>query len=396
MSELEKVKKLHEEGKIGYVTIDTSILEKYIHEPTSGMCRLLSKFKLHGITLTLSSIVRNELIKHKVDEYEEKREKAKSGLNAVKKFINIQPYPYDDLIDKIESQDTLKQASALLEDFEDITECETLGLESVQTDEIYDKYFQQKPPFGKKQDKKHEFPDAAALISFRNLADKEGKYIVVVAKDNDWKGFCEENECLIYIDDLDGLLTLFDDQDALKHMESYIDNRLDNLSDKAFLERSIRQYVSERVEEMKPISDSCLSYRYEILDNSIVLDDFNIIQQIQSLSLESGLYTFEIELEIFVNATALFYFFVRDNEMREDTITKDSHIHTTTSGAAVISIDVSDFVHYENNKPCINTNSLAGANFTGIEIVDISVYISGFSPSYDEVERTWLPDSDTY
>ena len=54
---------------------------------------------------------------------------------------------------------------------------------------------------GKKDDKKHEFPDAIALHSIESFAKKTLKKIIVISNDTGWKNYCTTSENLYAIDD---------------------------------------------------------------------------------------------------------------------------------------------------------------------------------------------------
>ncbi len=61
-------------------------------------------------------------------------------------------------------------------------------------------YFNCSPPFGKKEDKKYEFPDAIALQSLEMFAEDKKYNIVVISNDADWKNYCEKSVRLYGID----------------------------------------------------------------------------------------------------------------------------------------------------------------------------------------------------
>jgi hypothetical protein len=70
-------------------------------------------------------------------------------------------------------------------------------------------YFQGLPPFGGGKDKKHEFPDAAALLTLDYLAAEKGISIIVVSKDEGWKAYAERSAFVFCLSSLDELTALF-------------------------------------------------------------------------------------------------------------------------------------------------------------------------------------------
>lgn len=62
-------------------------------------------------------------------------------------------------------------------------------------------YFSKAPPFSNKG-KKSEFPDAISLLSIEAWAKEEGKKVLAVSNDGDWKAFAEKSTWIDCIDNL--------------------------------------------------------------------------------------------------------------------------------------------------------------------------------------------------
>lgn len=77
----------------------------------------------------------------------------------------------------------------------------------VQADELIRRYFEKQAPFGEGK-KKSEFPDAVSLLALKEWCATKGEKIYVVSSDGDVKGFCEQEENLIYLANLDEFLEL--------------------------------------------------------------------------------------------------------------------------------------------------------------------------------------------
>ena len=82
--------------------------------------------------------------------------------------------------------------------------------------ELFNSYFQGRPPFGVGRDKKHEFPDAGALLMLDMLARERDLYVIVVSKDEGWKAYAEQSARLFCVSSLQELTALFvaDTQEA--------------------------------------------------------------------------------------------------------------------------------------------------------------------------------------
>lgn len=88
-----------------------------------------------------------------------------------------------------------------LTDFIKLTGAEVIGIERTSLKDVMDRYFRGAPPFAGKG-KKHEFPDAVALLSLEAWAIENGKRILAVSDDKDWSAFAEQSDHIDVIDDL--------------------------------------------------------------------------------------------------------------------------------------------------------------------------------------------------
>jgi hypothetical protein len=81
-------------------------------------------------------------------------------------------------------------------------------------EEVLTRYFDTKPPFAKKESKRHEFPDAFALLTLENWAAANSTLVLVVSHDNDWNTYIEASDRLVGITDLVLALGAFQDEAA--------------------------------------------------------------------------------------------------------------------------------------------------------------------------------------
>jgi hypothetical protein len=77
--------------------------------------------------------------------------------------------------------------------------------------DVLSRYFSEAPPFGESDKRKHEFPDAFALLSLEALARDEGKLMLCVAPDKGWQDFASQSEHLVCVKDLEDALSYFND-----------------------------------------------------------------------------------------------------------------------------------------------------------------------------------------
>lgn len=392
MSDSENIRELYRNGRIGFITIDTSILIKYIHEPNTGMCKQLKIFYNHGIPLIISSIIKNELIRHKYDEYRDKKTKAETQLKALEKSIEIGVEIFKELEEKINLISPYKQACELLDDFTDTTECEFIEANDVQIGSVFEKYFKQEPPFGENEKKKNEFPDAFALMSLENLAESQSKQAIVLSSDKDWATYCNKSVHLICLTDLSGLIALFDKQDAVENLKNYINKRLSVSSDYNYFKKILYDEVNSDIEKLTPFSDSQSSFRYELTDEYLELASANFPPEIMVLSLDKKEFSFEVNLELDIIAHASFSFYVKDGIEYANIGSNHSIKKIKTYGTAVITIDFDEYINYEEGKACVVLSDLLATSLEDLYITNTSIYLDGFDVDHGEVEPSFIND----
>lgn len=79
---------------------------------------------------------------------------------------------------------------------------------------LFDRYFAAQAPFAESSKKKHEFPDAVALLALEHWADEHDAAVLVVSTDSDWQRFCAAHPRLFWTSNLGGALAAFQDESA--------------------------------------------------------------------------------------------------------------------------------------------------------------------------------------
>ena len=85
--------------------------------------------------------------------------------------------------------------------------------------EVFDDYFDLKPPFGIGKNRA-EFPDACALNALRKWCDAENDEVAVVTRDNGIAAACKTNDCFHHFIDLAGYLNSIAPDDETKSDDS--------------------------------------------------------------------------------------------------------------------------------------------------------------------------------
>jgi hypothetical protein len=109
--------------------------------------------------------------------------------------------------------------------------------------QLFEFYFDQRPPFGGGRDKKHEFPDAATLLMLESHARSNGVKVIAVSADEGWKAFAKHSEevfCLGSLRELTGLFVA-----TSPGMQQFAARVADTLSSASFKEEVRRLLVKQ-------------------------------------------------------------------------------------------------------------------------------------------------------
>ncbi|SUD38623.1 Uncharacterised protein [Ectopseudomonas mendocina] len=194
-------------GAITAVTFDTQVFDRNGRTFRKGLLAQLGQIKNSRIQLIVTELVRDEAEKHMLEMHSAKQKRVDDAFALVAQHLN------DDLVDEIreelQARATPEQiAFHEINDFFLATNAELAFYDEISISNIFELYFNNKPPFHKGNDKKYEFPDAVALLSLEAYAENSG--ILVVSSDKDWIEFCNssENKRLHCIPDLTTALSL--------------------------------------------------------------------------------------------------------------------------------------------------------------------------------------------
>lgn len=188
------------------VTIDTNVFDatKYNLGDNSNLRLLVKYVQEKKINLVLSDIVIREVKKHIKDQIEnicaiEKKLRKEVLKKSSEHFIN-----YIGLSRVLENTDDrqlfIDKGIELFDKFLSDTNAEILNTDLIKVEKIIDDYFELRPPFENKAEKKNEFPDAFIVSQIRNKFDSYD-YVAVISNDNGFKkAFEEANNYHFYCD----------------------------------------------------------------------------------------------------------------------------------------------------------------------------------------------------
>ncbi|MBW9352876.1 DUF4935 domain-containing protein [Citrobacter sp. EC_71] len=198
------------------ITLDTSIFDGNALKLEKGLLGKLKQFNGSPTKFVLTDIVVNELTKHLSEKIISSKTLLQKALEEANEHLffegSLLTEAKQQLIDSPEINELatsrvnafLEQTGAIILD----------SAEYVGVAELRDNYFNNKPPFAVTGKKKNEFPDAIALLALEHWAKKNSEVIYAVAKDGDWKGYCEGSERIDYNENLGDALNYFNNKDA--------------------------------------------------------------------------------------------------------------------------------------------------------------------------------------
>jgi hypothetical protein len=255
-------------GEITAITFDTQAFDRNSRTFRGGLIGQLSQLKNSNIKLIVTELVRDEAERHMLEMHQSRYKRVDDALALVSHHLS------DDLVDYVREEldarpDPQHVVFNEINDFFLKTDAEIIYYEEVSTRKLFELYFTGKPPFHKSNEKKHEFPDAVALLSLEAYAENNG--ILVVSEDKDWVTFCSQSESkrLHCVPDLTTALALINSVEVdVKEIVSQRFLRFQQFNENGELQSAVRYNV------LKGLKDALLfsartSYFYNSRCSSI-------------------------------------------------------------------------------------------------------------------------------
>ena len=272
----EQIKQQIANGDISAISIDTSIFDGHYRKLESGLLKRLQQFKDSNIKVVLSDVIVKELSAHLIKDAEESQSTFKKALKAVSVSWAIQDEKVNETISSIFEENTaITIAQNRLDKFIDDIGAVIVDAENyVSIAEVLERYFTHKPPFANKESKKHEFPDALAVLSLESWALQNNTKILAVSKDGDWKSYCVNSDRIIYIDDLATSLSFFQREAAEYNSQQLLIQY--KASDALGIETEVFSAVSNQSWkiEFTPEADSYFNFDVDLVEEKLVRLEF--------------------------------------------------------------------------------------------------------------------------
>ena len=323
------------------ISIDTNVFDGLNKNFENTVLKRLDQFHQRDIQIVLTEIVAAEMKSHLTDEAADSQRALKTAIRTHSIRWKLNAPPNIENILSISSDPALF-ASAQLDEFlktvnGEIIECTTEGERAASA---FSRYFSSKPPFGDSEKRKHEFPDAFALLTLEDLGKQKNKLVLCVSNDKGWQAFAAESDHLVCLKRLDETLAYFHKADHaiaeeiieawqscgggdfIAALHSAFEYRLDNLD-----------YLAT--------ADSNVDYESEPVTANLQFIDSQSIGEPNVIAADAETVTFKIEIESTVVFRADFHFFVVDS-IDKDTIflgSEEAEVEKTMPFELIITAD---------------------------------------------------------
>ncbi|KVD80143.1 hypothetical protein WI89_27100 [Burkholderia ubonensis] len=199
-------------GDVSFFSIDTDLIQSAGYNFTEGTLNQLPKLLPRSMQLQLTDVVAREVIAHLMVPVREAVHQFSGSSDRLKRSAGI------DMTDINRQFEELSVGGVAYGVFkkrieEYVARCRgnVLNIEGgTLAIKIFEYYFEGKPPFAKRKEKKSEFPDAASLLILEEHAIEHETRGIVASRDDGWREFAEASEYLYCVSSIEELAKLFE------------------------------------------------------------------------------------------------------------------------------------------------------------------------------------------
>ncbi len=296
-------------GTIRAVTIDTNIFHRQQQNLESEAMSLIPQLGVANLRFIISDVVLREIHKHLDKKYTEATQEDSKALSRIAGLVS--PRLSEALTKEVAARprDAQADVGAFVERTGAIV-IKPTGEDTLQS--MLDRYFKGEPPFGEK--KKTEFPDAIALLSIEQWAKTENAKVLCISNDGDWKSYCDTNDQLICVDDLELVLSAASACITDESVSRLVESAVQKLIASGDLVDKIRHVFQDQIERRSPTieADSHLSFEEEDVEVAIDGDSLQV-HSTDLLSVKDETAVVRLRVEASVNCSATFQFSVYDS-----------------------------------------------------------------------------------
>ncbi|MCC0090826.1 PIN domain-containing protein [Aeromonas veronii] len=268
-----------DEIEYGAILVDTSIFDGNGLKLEKGLLGKLSQFKKSPIEYILPDVVKNEVQRHLESKISALRAALEKALNEAGDHLFFDGSELNDAKKMlVDSKEVNGLAESRMNKFIDSTGALVLETGSyVSVSDLLSKYFSNEPPFAETGKKKNEFPDAIVLMAVEAWADKNNKYVLAIAKDGDWKNFCQNSTRINYQDDFSRGLEVFNQTNAPYTLLANLETALNSGSATKFL-AEINSLLESALDGFTPDQEADSAFYWEADGSHGWFKDFSLLE----------------------------------------------------------------------------------------------------------------------
>jgi hypothetical protein len=193
-----------EKGDLRGLSLDTNVFHRPDYNLQAATLRKLAIFYLHKIEVVFPEVIAGEIRTHMTGQLDTTAVNLNKALEEYTKKWRLDFKKRDDAnaLCGLGAKPDATVAQYWAEFLKQIAGTEFSPNGQVSVSELTDMYFAAAAPFETKTEKKHEFPDAIALLSLEAWAKNKKCLLLAVSADKGWQKYGESSACVAVIDDI--------------------------------------------------------------------------------------------------------------------------------------------------------------------------------------------------
>lgn len=259
-----------------YVYLDTSVFESNNFLEGSRINEILKLSEADKIRLVLPEITYQEVLSREMVNVRAALAKHKKFRSDARSIRNIPSLK--NRFDDLNETEIIEEFKAIFDARLKKAKCIRIDYPTVNIKDIFEKYFADQFPFSKGS-KKHEFPDAFALISIENWCKSNGNKCHVFSYDKDILSYKSDDLIISesfedYLDDLLWELETAEKRESrlIKAKKLYEDKR-------SRLEKDIEDWLNQQLEDFNAYHNHTdfEIHDIDVTETYVSLSDFKIV-----------------------------------------------------------------------------------------------------------------------
>jgi hypothetical protein len=305
--------------------LDTSTFDANGLRLEKGLLSKLSQFKKSPVQILFPDVIRGEVKAHLSKKIKESRSALEKAINDASDHIFLNDKNHSQakalIADSVDVEKLAEKRIAMFIDAVGATNFEC-G-KNLEITDLLGKYFSNAAPFSESGKKKNEFPDAITLLSVENWAESQGKSVLAISQDGDWRAYCEKSKRITFSDDLSDVLTSYNRANTVYAIIAELENSIEAHSADDFI-NAIESRLESILEDFTPDQDAESAFYWEPEGCSGQFKSFTLnSEKIRLIEKSDDYIVLELDAAITVDVEGEFSLSVHDS-IDGDYVTIDS------------------------------------------------------------------------